>query len=686
MTYVSPYVTNNLAKPTDLTILLDEVTGATTLNWLFSGEPFLYFNVYREGILLGTTTDLTWSDQLPDYGVFSYGVTAVHDEGESVPASSSIQWGNPHIFVSPAEIQANLLIGTSTVETIMVKNIGELNLEYTVTPLITSKKGGKNYCAGSGGCDEFISNVTFGDINNSSSCDGYGDYTDLSTIVNLGETYSISVTNGVVYTADDLGVWVDWNQDQDFEDADENVVCEVSNSGQGTYSFTVPASAVPGETRLRVRIKWEGEDCGDPCGTTTYGEVEDYSIYVLGWLNIDNYGGTLIAGDSAEINVTLDAADLVAGIYTADINIGSNDPDVALVTVPVTLAVGEDIPVVTAWADPSELCTGDSTQLFADATGGSGTFTYFWTSVPAGFTSTEQEPFVTPLENTLYIVEVNDGIFTVSDSAEVIIAPLPGTAAIPTGETAFCLNPENTTYTSDGAEFALSYVWTLTPEAAGIISGGGTVGIVDWNAEFTGQAFITVMGINDCGDGTSSETLTVTINDLPSVTFVSSVDTVYTNTPEFPLTAGQPAGGIYTGDGVTETGGSYYFTPSAAGIGEHAITYTYIDGNGCVNSATDAIYVKQWLGINKVVDGLQLEIYPNPGNGTFTLKLRSDNPETLDLKIFNNLGKVVFEKENISTENSFTGIIDISGNPEGLYLINLYSDKTSYLEKIIIRK
>ena len=173
MTYTSPYVTNNLPKPTDLTLQLDEITGTVNMGWLFIGsKEFLYFNVYRDGVLLGTTTDLLYSDVLPDYGIYHYSVTAMHSEGESVASSASIQWGNAHIAVSPEAINTALEIGTSTTETIHVQNVGQLDLIYSVSPLITSKKDGKSYCSASGGtCDEYISNVTFGDINNSSACD-----------------------------------------------------------------------------------------------------------------------------------------------------------------------------------------------------------------------------------------------------------------------------------------------------------------------------------------------------------------------------------------------------------------------------------------------------------------------------------------------------------------------------------
>jgi hypothetical protein len=689
MTYVSPYVTNNLPKPTNLTLQLDEATGEVSMGWLFEGgsKPFLYFNVYRGGVLLGTTTDLTYSDILPDYGVYQYAVTAMHDDGESVPASASIQWGNPHIYVSPEAINTNLLIGTSTIETIVVKNVGQLELNYTVSPLINNKKSGKDYCSASGNCDEYISNVTFGTINKSSACDGYANYTNLSTILSPGQSYPISVTNGNTnYPADQCGIWVDWNQDQDFNDAGESITVS-GTPGIGPYTANIipPASAVPGETRLRVRITYTGSV--DPCGSTTYGEVEDYSVFVLGWLLIDNYGGNLMPGDSALVNVTLDASDLDAGIYTANINIGSNDPDMGMVTVPITLAVGASIPMVDAYANPALICEGETTQLFVDITGGSGTFTYSWTSIPEGFISNDPSPMVSPADTTLYIVSVFDGIFTVTDEALVEVEALPGISGTPTGETVFCIDPPTTTYSTEGAEYAMSYFWSLTPETAGTISGAGQQGIVDWNVNFTGDAYISVKGINDCGDGEVSEILMVTIHGLPEVSFNMAVDSVCVYTPEFELNTAQPSGGMYAGDGVyMDNNNTYWFDPSVVTTGEHTIHYLYTDANGCQNIAGDIIYVGECLGINKVFDGLQLEIFPNPSNGTFTVKLKSESNESMNLRIINNMGKVVYMEENIMTQPVFIREIDLSGYSEGLYFINLNSNNSSYIEKIIIKK
>jgi len=166
--------------------------------------------------------------------------------------------------------------------------------DYTVSLTATNAYGSDNetktnyisasfYCGASGAFNFMhISNVQTGSINNSSGQSYYADYTSLSTDLIQGETgVEITVINGNVFGTEDLGIWIDWNQDGDFYDINENIVCDIDGGGQGTYAFNVPVDAVTGTTRMRVRIKYTGSDCGDPCGTTTYGEVEDYSVNVI---------------------------------------------------------------------------------------------------------------------------------------------------------------------------------------------------------------------------------------------------------------------------------------------------------------------------------------------------------------------------------------------------------------------
>lgn len=81
--------------------------------------------------------------------------------------------------------------------------------------------------------------------------------------------------------------------------------------------------------------------------------------------------------------------------------------------------------IATATALPNPICAGDSTQLDVSASGGSGTYTYSWSSTPPGFTSTEKNPWAFPSLSTVYTVTVNDGTITKTASVPVNVQSPP---------------------------------------------------------------------------------------------------------------------------------------------------------------------------------------------------------------------------------------------------------------------
>jgi hypothetical protein len=137
------------------------------------------------------------------------------------------------------------------------------------------------YCEASSECDEFISNVEIGTINNASDCTpgGYASYIDQSTNVSIGIESPITITDGLPYAGDQCGIWVDWNQDGDFADAGETIdVNPINAQDEFTGLILPPAGALLGSTTMRVRIAYLGNL--DPCGTLEFGETEDYTLIV----------------------------------------------------------------------------------------------------------------------------------------------------------------------------------------------------------------------------------------------------------------------------------------------------------------------------------------------------------------------------------------------------------------------
>lgn len=134
--------------------------------------------------------------------------------------------------------------------------------------------------------------VQIAEIDNDSECEGYGDFTDLVANLSQGTTNEITFETG--YGDQNVKVWIDFNDDNNFT-TDEIVVPNfVIAPGQATGSYTetailtVPANAAIGEHRMRVKSNWQAEVSDDPCAESEYGEVEDYTINI-GVLSIEDF-------------------------------------------------------------------------------------------------------------------------------------------------------------------------------------------------------------------------------------------------------------------------------------------------------------------------------------------------------------------------------------------------------------
>src|SRR5690554_2602704 len=149
--------------------------------------------------------------------------------------------------------------------------------------------GGMAYCIPEGtNSGRYINNfsTTSGSENISNmgsgfSPDGYGDFYDTYTVAQeQGEdvAFEVDIEGGTA----GFRIWVDWNQDGVFDTTEEVAYASTSYSADHTGSFTVPADALEGDTRMRIVSHWLSSSGDiDPCETGfTYGEFEDYKFTV----------------------------------------------------------------------------------------------------------------------------------------------------------------------------------------------------------------------------------------------------------------------------------------------------------------------------------------------------------------------------------------------------------------------
>ncbi|MFZ6013005.1 MAG: GEVED domain-containing protein, partial [Bacteroidota bacterium] len=137
-------------------------------------------------------------------------------------------------------------------------------------------------CLGGGSTTEsWIESITFnGRQITTGNNDGHADFTNNHLLTSYGLTGSITITPG--FTASAVAryykVWIDFNQDGDFNDVSELVASSTATASAYTKSFTIPAGAKPGITKLRISQR--ADSSSDPCYVQGQGEVEDYHVFI----------------------------------------------------------------------------------------------------------------------------------------------------------------------------------------------------------------------------------------------------------------------------------------------------------------------------------------------------------------------------------------------------------------------
>ena len=196
------------------------------------------------------------------------------------------------------------------------------------------------------------------------------------------------------------------------------------------------------------------------------------------------------------------------------------------------------------------------------------------------------------------------------------------------------------------------------------LAGNGAI-----SASLAGTYYVIITNQGGCSD--TSNTVVVNILPLPIVFFPTGAgETLCANGSPVTLTGGSPAGGIYSGTGVTADS---IFNPVNAQLGVNDITYTYLGPNNCSNYATEPILVESCNGINILNLEESIALYPNPTTGSVTLESdlfqgKKVTPVVYDIdgKVMKLLYEADGNKMKLNASNLITGVyivrFDIDGN------------------------
>jgi hypothetical protein len=112
---------------------------------------------------------------------------------------------------------------------------------------------------------------------------GYGDYTaDMGLVANVqpSVSYPFSITHN--FSNQYVKIWIDFNNDEVFDDGTELLFASATGSSNTTGSITIPYTVAPATgLRMRVMGRWNSSPL-DACATgMSYGETHDYTVNIL---------------------------------------------------------------------------------------------------------------------------------------------------------------------------------------------------------------------------------------------------------------------------------------------------------------------------------------------------------------------------------------------------------------------
>jgi len=170
-------------------------------------------------------------------------------------------------------------------------------------------------------------------------------------------------------------------------------------------------------------------------------------------------------------------------------------------------------------ASSTLICSGQQVQFTNNSTGNN--LSFVWTfegGTPA--TSTLPNPSVTYNNPGLFDVKLVATNGTVYDSITktdyIQVITTPAAPVTPSGNTVSCQG-QTYTYTTTPVSYANSYSWSVTPVAAGMISGNGITANFSASTSYTGPYTVKVSATGQCGTSPWSGELNCELNHMPVI-------------------------------------------------------------------------------------------------------------------------------------------------------------------------
>ncbi len=428
--------------------------------------------------------------------------------------------------------------------------------------------------------------------------------------------------------------------------------------------YTINSLRIDSVGNLPAGLCWASNKANN-----TFANQEQGCVRINGTPNgpVGEYKLKILVTVDVGVSLQVDAAAAGVNYYVRLIDSCQTAPDTDTLQVPDFVAY--NIPgclYVSLGADQTA-CNGTNIVLSSTVTAGKPPFTYVWQSLSGDsiMCDTCANPSLLLTQNSSFAVTIIDSTNALATDT-VSYSNIGGVfnySINATDADTFCIG--GSVVIKAAYSDSLTYQWQYN--ATDILNATDTTFV----ASTSGTYSLNFSNINGCS--ATSNPIFVWVNPLPLVTFQLANDTVCVNANTFALSGGSPTGGNFSGIGVSAN----MFTPATAGLGSRVLLYSYTDGNGCVNSARDTVFIDVCTGMQDLSAENLVMLYPNPASGSSIEVMLTSTLVGSRLKVYDVLGKIVAQ----TVLNNEKSVLSIAHMPAGIYILKVENGN-----KIIERK
>jgi hypothetical protein len=324
-------------------------------------------------------------------------------------------------------------------------------------------------------------------------------------------------------------------------------------------------------------------------------------------------------------------------------------------------------------------CTGVTSTLSCNVTGGTPGYTYYWSDGSYGQWLYNMAPGA-------YSVTVTDaGLCT--DVANIVVDPSPATAI----SISASANPANTGETVTFNAIIVNggtapfYYWTVNGTYSGFNSAVFTYTPVDGDV-----VQCTLYTMEGCIEG--SNIITMSVGGLPVNLALQNIDLqnddefCYNATEVITVAGSGATFNVYSGGYATMIAGQKirYLPGTTVYLGGKMKGQISDNGEYCGDKSAIVSTTGQGVENTLPVEYKEFKLYPNPTSGNFILEMKSIEPgEITRVEIFNAYGEKV-QTVMISGEDRHE--FNFTGKADGLYFVKISSSSDVETIKLIKRR